>query len=368
MIYWLKKFHEKLIFYTQHIEHPIPFDKNKITDVSNYHLYRRFLKAYIPLKLFNQFHLEGKPQPNDRILWIFSGKNPIKGYKPIGDTLMDLSGRRLLENRTIDLLTFSNVTDLLRYDRYFRHIYSDIKLIDADDYDYILLTQYTPRAIRLKILHFKNKRFGGLFRFLNISNRFNQILYSLHSVNKLFCLCLDNREISTLARPFLDLGPCRLKQEISKENYLTICIGGMEAHKTYRGWAGLIKKIDADTDLSITSIYLLGSSNGEEEANFLVNQELKRIKVKSFVNKISIHDSGHIISNSKIHIGCDGGLMHVCHSTNTPSLSLFIRSANFNYRLTNAINCNVIESPSDDVNDIDPQNIFLKLKRVLLDK
>ncbi len=228
---------------------------DKLTDVSRSKRIRRFLKAYILLKIFDQFKLESQPKIGDRILWIYSGKNPIRGSKPIGDSLMDLSGRALLKDKyTIDLLTFSNIVDLLRYDDIFRHVYSDISSIDPDEYDYILFTGYTPRAIRLKLTHFYKKRFGSLFRFLNINGRFNQILYSYHAVNQLFGLKHTIEEVNSIARPYFKSGKSKFK---FKKPYICLSIGGQDATRIYSQWQVVLDQLDKDNRLNQMVVFFI---------------------------------------------------------------------------------------------------------------
>jgi heptosyltransferase-2 len=347
----------------------VAYNQDRLFDESKIVLLRKYFHKFILLKFFGQLSLERKPAPTDRILWIFSGKDHFS-YRSIGDSIMDLSGRALLKasGRKVDLLTFHNLAELFSQDDVFERIYTNINQIDVGQYDHILFTIYTPRSIRLKIQYFYSRTFSSMWKYLQINGQYNQITYSYAAINDLFNVGLKDDEINQIAKPYLITNQTTKKIVKSldvADPYIVISVGGMDNSRTYEQWPEVLRLMDLKQEIfKIKKVLLVGSGNGFEMANTLTNEKYENIEIVSYVNELPILQVAELINQATIFVGADGGLMHVAHSTNTPTVTLFTTNVDPRYRLTQSCHSFSIQSRRD-VNKIAPVDILSEIENCL---
>jgi len=347
----------------------VAYNQDRLYDESKIVLLRKYFHKFILLKFFGMLSLERKPAPTDRILWLFSGKDHFS-YRSIGDSIMDLSGRALLKasGRKVDLLTFHNLAELFSQDDVFERIYTNINQIDVGQYDHILFTIYTPRSIRLKIQYFYSKTFSSLWKYLQINGQYNQITYSYAAINDLFNVGLTDDEINQIAKPYLITNQTTKKIVKSldiADPYIVISVGGMDNSRTYEQWPEVLRLMDLKQEIfKIKKVLLVGSGNGLEMANTLTNEKYETIEIVSYVNELPILQVAELINQATIFVGTDGGLMHVAHSTNTPTVTLFTTNVDPRYRLTQSCHSFSIQSRRD-VNKIAPVDIISEIENCL---
>jgi hypothetical protein len=346
----------------------VAYNQHRLFDETKFILLKKYFHKYFLLKVFNQLCLEKPPTKEDRVLWIFSGKNHL-AYRSIGDSIMDLSGRALLRNKgwKVDLYTFNNLSELFAHDDIFENIYTDIKDIDVSKYDHILFTLYTPRSIRLKIRLFHSLRFSSLWKYLQINGQYNQITYSYAAFNELFSVGLSDSEIENIAKPYWVTGnsiDSLVKKFKPDEPYGVIAVGGMDKDRTYENWLDFFKLIDSD-EAKIKTWVLVGSSNGLSYAKTVMSHSFQKLNVISFVNELPILQVASLIKQSSLFIGSDGGLMHVAHSTNTPTVTLFTTNVDPRYRVTKACNSVAIQGRRG-VSLIPAKDIFDAAKKQMI--
>jgi heptosyltransferase-2 len=347
----------------------VAYNQDRLFDESKIVLLRKYFHKFILLKFFGQLSLERKPAPTDRILWIFSGKDHFS-YRSIGDSIMDLSGRALLKasGRKVDLLTFHNLAELFSQDDVFERIYTNINQIDVGQYDHILFTIYTPRSIRLKIQYFYSRTFSSMWKYLQINGQYNQITYSYAAINDLFNVGLKDDEINQIAKPYLITNQTTKKIVKSldvADPYIVISVGGMDNSRTYEHWPEILRLMDLKQEVfKIKKVLLVGSGNGLEMANTLTNEKYENIEIVSYVNELPILQVAELINQATIFVGADGGLMHVAHSTNTPTVTLFTTNVDPRYRLTQSCHSFSIQSRRD-VNKIAPVDILSEIENCL---
>lgn len=130
--------------------------------------------------------------------------------------------------------------------------------------------------------------------------------------------------------------------------YITICTGGIDANRTYNHWLKVLQIIDTSRELNlINHVVLLGSDNGLITAQKIQTTEFKQLKITSLVNQLSILNNRAVIAGSELYIGADGGLMHVAHTTQTPTISLFSAQERPYLRLTPACHSTGVQSSGD---------------------
>jgi Glycosyltransferase family 9 (heptosyltransferase) len=327
---------------------------------SKFKIFKKYLNKYVLLKLNGQLPLFYQKVPKGaKILWLYVGK------RNFGDAIMDISGRALLKNKSvdIDLFTLPHLHKLFSQDDVFGQVYSDLSVVKKNNYDFILLSQFDLPSIRFKAKYFKELPFASLFGFFFGPDR-NQTCFSYAGINSIFDLNLSPIEIKNQAKPYL----CSqlksfesLERVITKEPFFTISIGGIDPDRTYRQWLDFLNYLDKDALAeSIKNIILVGSDNGIEMSNLLVKEGFKTLKIDTLVGRLTLLETKEIIARSILFIGCDGGLMHVAHTTKTPSLSLFNVNEPHYLRLTKRCYSTPIQSISE-CNAISPYEILQKL-------
>ena len=104
---------------------------------------------------------------------------------------------------------------------------------------------------------------------------------------------------------------------LKKESFITIAIGAQFQTKRipYEKLAQIISKIELP-------VVLLGGKMDEEEGNKLVNQ-LKNKHIQNACGKFSIIESASILSQSKVLLTNDTGLMHIAACFDVPIVSVW---------------------------------------------
>jgi heptosyltransferase-2 len=92
-------------------------------------------------------------------------------------------------------------------------------------------------------------------------------------------------------------------------------------------------------------------------ADELLNRAFRTLKITSCVGKLTLLQSREIVAKASLFVGADGGLMHIAHSTPTPSVSLFSDREPPYLRLTEQCHSIGIQS-SGDVDQIAATDIM----------
>ena len=307
--------------YTLPFEHDIP---NHIEAfLSNNSLLGRRLK-YFKRKIFLQFkgqaHLETShilPE-HMNILWI------NMSAPSLGDSLMDLSSRVLLHDRMVDLFTDKKNAVLYIDDNNFRNVYTTKREVNTSKYDLVIIDSYSTRSVSIKAAIAPEIQFIGMYAYFN-GPEVNRVLFSFHRLNQLLGYTFDKVEINTIARTSIAI-PSHDKAIVRSEklpsSFITIAIGGEWEFRTYKKWDELVRLlIEKDNNINIV---LVGSSNAIRVSEKLL-ANCYNGNVFDYVAKYSFKQTSQIISQSKIFISCDGGLMHAANAVKTPILPLLSR-------------------------------------------
>jgi len=339
---------------------PEPYKKN----TSNIKIIKKFLHKYLILKLYGQTKLEIKKiNESQRVLWIYTGK------RNFGDAIMDLSGRALLKesNFNIDLFTLPNLHKLFAEDDIFKNVFSELREVKLEQYDVILMSEYNLPSIRLKVKNFKDTKFACLFQFFYGPDR-NQTYFSYSAINEIFACGYLQSEIFSLSKPYLSskLETIESARHLTPaDRFLAISIGGIDLNRTYAHWQTVLELLDRESDPQIPKeIVLLGSDNGLAAAGVLKKLGFGNLNINSYVGELTLLQSRAIIAQASLFIGCDGGLMHVAHTTNTPSVSLFSHREPPYLRLTERCYSLGIQSALH-VSDIPPGKIVSAITQQL---
>ncbi|VVD83422.1 glycosyltransferase family 9 protein [Pandoraea anhela] len=317
---------------------------------------KKYLHRRLRLVLSGQASREVRHVPPDaRVLWIYGGKSSL------GDAIMDLSGRALLRGREapIDLLIAPGLKAVFEGDDIFRNVFSDPAQVNPTDYDVIVLQEFNYPTLRLKRKSFPALPFACLFRYFHGPDR-NQTQFSLAAVNDVFGLGLAPDDLLARAKPYLRDEPAlpqALAQRLPHGAFLALAMGGVEPRRTYAHWRECLQAYDAAYRPGMPGgIVLLGSGNGVEAARTLLAAPFLNLQVVSFVGELTLRDTKRVIANASLFVGADGGLMHVAHTTRTPSVALFAKNEPPYLRLTPLCRSTPLQTDSD-VSALDPDRL-----------
>ncbi|VVE24043.1 glycosyltransferase family 9 protein [Pandoraea cepalis] len=308
---------------------------------------KKYLHRRLRLALSGQSSREvRRVSPSARVLWIYGGKASV------GDAVMDMSGRALLRGREgpVDLLITSGLKAVFEGDDIFRHVYDDPASVKPGDYDVVVLQEFNYPTLRLKRKYFPSLPFACLFRYFHGPDR-NQTQFSLAAVNDVFSLGLASDDLFVRAKPYLrqeSALPEAVAGKLTPGTFLVLAMGGVEPRRTYAHWREFLQAYDiAYAPGMPDGVVLLGSGNGVEAASALMEAKFVHLKLTSLVGELTLRDAKRVIANAALFVGADGGLMHVAHTTVTPSVTLFAKAEPPYLRLTPACRSTPLQTDSD---------------------
>lgn len=343
--------------YTLPFKYDIPNYTQKFLDTTSiFKRFGKFFKRYMYIALNNRLSLEQykikKEQKN--ILWINLSASSL------GDSLMDLSSRILLEDKNLDLFTDIKNAHIYENDKIFKNIITDPANINRLRYDLIIIDSYGTKSLKTKFKYLANIPFVGMYGYYN-GPEVNRVLFSFHRMNQLLGYIKSAYEINNTAKSIIYISE-KDKNMIENinlpNNFISIAIGGEWGYRTYNRWDKVISKI-----LQINkkqNIVLMGSNNARNISKILMKQFIG-FSIVNVVAMYSFNQTAQIIKKSDILLACDGGLMNSANSVSIPIIPLFARLAP-KMRLTNIIKAYPIYDKID-VNNISPDEVIENFKR-----
>ncbi|SDD09928.1 glycosyltransferase family 9 protein [Paraburkholderia lycopersici] len=316
---------------------------------------KKYLHKQLLLKAHRQLRLErGHLGHSQRILWIYAKRN-------FGDATMDMAGRALLKDKgvRIDLLALPSLVPLFNEDDVFGTVYGDPGEVDASRYDAILLSEYNLPSIRLKTRHFAKLPYACLFRYFNGPDR-NQTRFSFASINDVFSLGHSADTLSAISKPYLASRATTresVRALLPARPFIALAAGGVDPDRTYHRWPEFVELLSRyDNAPAAKEIVVLGSDNGEQIAQQLCASAPANVRIRSLTGKLAFLQAREIVAHAALFVGADGGLMHVAHTTRTPSVSLFSHREPPHLRLTEACHSIGLQG-SGNVDTIAPAQI-----------
>jgi hypothetical protein len=323
---------------------------------SRFKIAKKYLHKQLLLKAHRQLRLE-RPHldSSQRVLWIYAKRN-------FGDATMDLAGRALLKDSGIrlDLLALPSQVPLFREDDIFGRVYGDPLEVDASRYDAILLSEYNLPSIRLKTQYFGKLPYACLYQHFNGPDR-NQTRFSYASVNDVFSLGHSVDTLAAISKPYLassDATRESVRDLLPAQPFIVLAAGGVDPDRTYHRWPEFIDLLSrCDDARAPKDIVVLGSDNGTEIAQQLCAGAPGNVRIQTLTGKLAFLQAREVVAHAALFIGADGGLMHVAHSTATPSVSLFSHREPPYLRLTEACHSIGLQG-SGNVDTIAPAQIM----------
>jgi heptosyltransferase-2 len=325
----------------------IPLDYAPVRGKPAISLLWRRLRPALSLRWHGQSALQLAQFPAGvrRVLWIY------KGVPQIGDSLMDLSSRAMLQERgiAVDLCTDPHLAELYRADQVFGRVFSHPEEANPASYDLALLDSLKWRCLEAKL--------GKLGRLPFVSMRgcfagpeFNRTLFSFFRMNQLLGASLSNEQIHASARPLLFAAAADAATADHLQiapNSIAFALGGADPHRTYRHWHEVIARLlQQAPDLQLV---LLGSRNALEMRDRVLTatQSLGHDRIIDCVNRLTLLQSFEVLKRCRLALAADGGLLHVAHAAVTPTVALFDQHISPALRLTAANRSLPLQSSGD---------------------
>jgi len=277
--------------------------------------FKRFL--FLIIKGQNSLEIDQISQQHKRILWI------NLSAPSLGDSLMDLSSRVMLNNKEITLFTDIKNASIYQRDNVFSRVVTNKSELEGDKYDLVIIDSYSTRSIRVKSDIQPKTPFIGMYGYYN-GPEVNRVLFSFHRMNQVLNYLESEKEINSTARVIMNPASQVGIQPISKllDKYIAIALGGEWEYRTYDKWLDVINGILARHNAP--NIVLVGSDNAIKTANELMIV----FNGKNIVNKagqLTFVQTASVIKGSELLLCCDGGLMHAANAVGTPIVPLFAR-------------------------------------------
>lgn len=278
----------------------------------------KFIRRSIFLSLTSQSSLErfAITASDKNILWI------NMSAPSLGDSLMDLSSRVLLEGKHVDLFTDKKNAHIYKHDAIFENIYTSEDELQSREYDLIIIDSYSTRSLKIKINAFKTTPFVGMYGYYN-GPEVNRVLYSFHQMNALLGYPKSEEEINSSAKASMQVSSAdeeKVDALSLPSNYTAIVLGGEWDYRTFNQWAEVIENI-ISLDAT-TSLVFVGSNNATEVAEEL-KEKFKDYDIRSCVAQLSFNQTAEVIKRATVLLCCDGGLMHAANGVGTTIVPLF---------------------------------------------
>ena len=260
----------------------------------------------------------------------------------LGDSLMDLSARVLLNRRELVLLTHPKNKLLFENDHYFSSVFSDHRELTLkygrSYFDLVICDSYSPRVLTKKIAAAPFVPFVGLYGYLN-GFEVHRTYFAFARMMELLAL----NKIDDPIRPTISLGRRSINQ--TPEVDVCVAVGGEWSFRTYNQWCDIVNWLSENG----YSVSLVGSENGIFDASKILE---KQPSVRSTVGRLSLKEVGAEIAKARVFIGADGGLWHIACAIPRPTVALFADCQIFDEdgnRVTRETKDMICEALYDDV-------------------
>lgn len=298
-----------------------------------------------------------------RLLWIH------ESMPQIGDALMDLAPRSLLREHglKIDLCAASSIANLFQGDAWFGRVVGDDRVINASDYDAVIVLSHDRKALRTKRLRlpelpwvslqayyggpdFHRARFATQRLADLLGERLNPVDFDRHAAQK---LCITSAAAA-------DAAAC-LPSGMAT---LALCVGGVHPERTYHRFADLLAVLAA---ARWPRILLVGSGNGRALADRLsacAHQLPCPMQIVDQVGRTTLQQAHALLSRADAIVCADGGLMHLAFATGVPTVALFHEGISPKWRLPFGSRSVGLQSSAGPVDGIEPARISAALARL----
>ena len=342
---WLKR--QALISVTQPLSRSVVSNEASYTEKIGYQRlgWRHFRRAVVFDVSGQARRLRERLDPAwKRGLWLY------KGIPQIGDSLMDLAPRSLLQQQglEIDLYTDPHLAELYRDDPWFHRVFRRDSETGKQSYDFVIVPSHKNRSLRHKSRLLPALPWVSMHGFYTGPD-FHRARFATQRLLDLMGLELPPSEFplheAQKLRPLPNSPAVR-----ASGRKIAIALGGVNAPRIYRHWPTLATALK--NRLGALDITLLGSANAETCARAFVDECGTMFPISNRVNQTSLTECRALIQEQELFLAADGGLMHLGATTSTPMVSLFDGEINPLWQLSVPQLDFAIQSETANVNDV----------------
>lgn len=282
-----------------------------------------------------------------RILYVYLGTPNL------GDSIMDLSPRALWpKDYAVDLYTNKAIASFYNGDKYFYRIITNPREL-CNRYDFIILQSYSWRCLKFKWRFFLKANFACLYGHY-YGCEFNRLICSDASWRRI--LGFPYVKSDEICEPIFNTAH-KLDHAIdvgTSKNRIAIAVGGVVGWRTYKKWGEVIKRVHSV--MPDVEWLLLGSENGKSDADEIISVLHSKIQIINEVGKLPLPGVIRKLSDVKLLLAADGGLLNIARTTKTPMVALFSGVIHPLMRFSVHDSVATIHTPNG-VNDISPELI-----------
>jgi ADP-heptose:LPS heptosyltransferase len=319
--------------------------------------WRHFRKAM-------QFHISGQrkylcqriPDGCKNVLWIY------EGIPQIGDALMDLAPRSLIQERGIvcDLLIDAHLAEVFQLDPWFNQIATHPTQLTGRAYDLIILQSNKRRSMLKKIRHFNSHSWLSMHGFYT-GPEFHRARFATQRLIDAFGVSISDSNFELHAQQ--KLHPLERRQSEPRLNLkVALALGGVDHFRVFKYWFELAHILSENYKIEVT---LLGSSNASSDASKFARLWNTKTTIVNLVGKTSIIECRNSIAEQDLLVTCDGGLMHLAVTTPVRMVALFNNKVSPAWRLPTNRQHASIRSETQDVSDIPIKKILETIRSIL---
>jgi len=356
---WIEELGQQVI--TQPLSHAVPGNERNYRNSEGLRkLGWRHLRKLIYLNLHRQTELMAvKASPNwKKGLWIY------QRTAQIGDSLMDLAPRSLfkLKGLEVDLLTPKHLCEIFQDDPYFNKVFDRIENSELKAYDFVIVQSIHHRALKEKIRHFPMLPWICIQGFYDVPD-FARSRWSAQRLIDVFDWTDEQTNLEQHAYPKLGNIKPTLNFDVHPDIEVMIAVGGMDPSRTYHQWEQVIREL---SNLGVKECVLIGKGDVAEQEAKKIQIELGHlVKIKNLINLTSLIDCARMLETTQTLFTADGGMMHLGVASGTREIvALFTQGINPSFRLPNPLIEGAIQVQSGEINDIAPNEIIERFKKL----
>ena len=342
---------------TQPLSKPVNANNNSYLALTGHHKlgWRRVHRAmYLRLSGREKYCHARISHKWKRGLWLY------KGIPQIDDALMALPSRCMLAEQglAMDLNTDPHLATIFDGDPRFNRVLSDPQTFRPEDYDFVIVPSFKRRLLKQKISLLRKLPSISMRGFYT-GPEFHRGEFDAQRLADALGLKPSSPVLLEHARQKLKPLPLTLTTPRSHLQ-MAIVLDGADPLRSHQNWRALANRLDKS---HLPEVTLLGSANELD-----VGRAFKRHwngPLHNWVNQTDLAQCRQLMSDQRIVLAFDGGLMHLAATTPVPLISLFTLTVEPVWRFPGDGPAWALQLASNDVNAIDPDEIARLVRQTI---
>ena len=303
--------------------------------------------------------LDRLPADARSVLWLYEGEQQL------GDALMDLAPRSLLQQHgiAVDLVAHPAVVPMFERDPWLRDVTADPLALAGRTWDACIALSNKSRSLHMKKRFFPDLPWVSLHEYFTGPN-FHRGLFTAQRLADLLATPLspEARELHgrQKLRPAGPLPP-GLDPQFAREA-IAIAVGGVRADRIYAHWSQMALQLSAQ---GLNKFRLVGSANGREQADRTAGELAGHAELVDCAGRLDLDGTRAVLATCRLVVCVDGGLMHLAATTPAPILILFNAQIQPAWRLPGDLLTHALRAPGNDVSGLPPRQVALAVLQAL---